>query len=134
MDAQIQRHQPLITARLIFKPKVSSPPPTITAWMEFPPISVPSLTTKKRLTTPKRAITPINTKRSVAFDNYLDLGSPLSPLPEEQDDLESEEDGEASKKIPKPPGVVGRPQSGGYNLQDMLQWNDRTYETIMVSL
>ena len=41
MDAQIERHQPLITARLVFELKASSPPPIISARMEFPSISVP---------------------------------------------------------------------------------------------
>jgi hypothetical protein len=68
----------------------------------------------------------------VAFEDDVDLGSPLSPLPNEGDELESE--GDVSKKIPKPPGEAGRPQSGGYNLQDKLGWNDRTYESIIVSL
>jgi hypothetical protein len=169
MDAQIGRHQPLITARLVFAPKTFSPPPIITARMEFPSISIPSLTPKKRHTTPKstssrystprrdttpkrkqapesdmdvdsetrpkRASTPTIDTRFVAFEKYVDLGSPLSPLPnKEGDELESVEDGEVSKKIPKPPGEVGRPQSGGYNLQEKLSWNDKTYESIIVSL
>lgn len=35
--------------------------------------------------------------------------------------------------IPKPPGEAGRPQSGGYNLQEKLDWNERTYNSIIVS-
>ena len=166
MDAQIERHQPLITPRLVFAPKASSPPPIISARMEFPSISVPSFIQKKRNTTPKSApnrhSTPrrdatqekqapesnmdvdfetrpkhaltIDTRRSVTFKNHEDLGSPLSPLPNEDDELESEEDGRVDKKIPKPPGEAGRPQSGGYNLQSELGWNDRTYDSILVSL
>ncbi|KAF8817371.1 hypothetical protein BYT27DRAFT_7039951, partial [Phlegmacium glaucopus] len=37
-----------------------------------------------------------------------------------------------NKKILKPQGEAGRPQSGGYNLQEKLDWNDRTYESIIV--
>jgi hypothetical protein len=168
MDDQIERHQPLITARLIFGPKAFPPPPIIAARMEFPFISVPqqhersptpeirtprkhSLAPKRQhptskiastsnrsstprrhtvdlQTTPRRASTP-----HVAFEDYVDPGSPLTDLPDE-DEHESEEDGEVSKKIPKPAGSAGRPQSGGYNLQDKLTWNDITYESIMVSL
>ncbi len=67
MDAHIERHQPLITARLIFAPKTLPPPPIITARMEFPSFSIPN-TRERSLTpardppnhapTPKRHITP----------------------------------------------------------------------------
>ena len=67
----------------------------------------------------------------MAFDD--NMGSPLSGLSDE-DELESEEDVGTRKKIPKPPGEAGRPQSGGYNLQEKLNWNDRTYDSIVVSL
>jgi hypothetical protein len=145
MDAQIERHQPLITARLVFAPKAFPPPPIISARMEFPPISVlqqykrsptpearkPS--TSRHAATQKRRPMPINTQRAVAFDDKIGINSesPLTPTPEESDDgLET--DGE-STKIPKPQGTVGRPQSGGYNLQDKLDWNDTTYQSIQVS-
>ena len=58
------------------------------------------------------------------------MDSPLTPMAEENDGLNSEEDG---TKVPKPSGTVGRPQSGGYNLQDKLGWNDTTYQSILVS-
>ena len=63
-----------------------------------------------------------------------DLKSPLSSLSDKdnEDELESE-DGEVSRKIPKPPGEVGHLQSGGYNLQDKLDWSNRTYDSIIVS-
>ena len=67
----------------------------------------------------------------MAFND--DMGSPLSGLSDE-DELESEEDVGTRKKIPKPPGEAGRPQSGGYSLQEKLNWNDRTYDSIVVSL
>ena len=62
------------------------------------------------------------------------MGSPLTPTSDENDGLDSEEDSEnVNTKVPKPPGMVGRPQSGGYNLQDKLGWNDMTYQSILVS-
>jgi hypothetical protein len=72
----------------------------------------------------------------VAFGKGVaeDKGSPLTSISDESDGLESEEDGNVSTKVPKPPGTVGRPQSGGYNLQDKLGWNDTTYQSILVSL
>ena len=172
MDAQIDRHQPLITARLVFAPKVSPPPPIISARMEFPSISIPQQyersptpevrpprttsrraatparrptptpevrpprTTSRRAATPARRPTPINTQRAEnpEEDIDLDLGSPLTPTPGDSEELDSEEDGESSTKVPKPSGMAGRPQSGGYNLQDKLGWNDTTYQRILVSL
>jgi hypothetical protein len=188
MDAHIERHQPLITARLIFAPKALPPPPIITARMEFPSFSIPqyenprerSLTpamdtpnrapTPKRHPTPQRDATPARKrlrKNSVTFENNMDVdrdsdtattpkrrstprrspgisvalendgdpGSPLTAMSDEDGEPESEEDGEVnSTKIPKPPGEAGRPQSGGYNLQDKLGWNDKTYESVMVSM
>jgi hypothetical protein len=164
MDAHIERHQPLITARLIFAPKSLPPPPIITARMEFPLFSIPrerSLTperhtTPKRAPTPKRHPTPQRNatptrnrlqRNSMAFENSMDvdhdpdapesgdLGSPLTSLSDEDRELESEEDGEVNgTKISKPPGEAGRPQSGGYNLQEKLGWNDKTYGSVIVSM
>lgn len=61
-----------------------------------------------------------------------DMGSPLMPTSDVNDGLDSEEDG-VNTKVPKPPGMVGHPQSGRYNLQDKLGWNDTTYQSILVS-
>ena len=66
-------------------------------------------------------------------DIDIDIGSPLTPTTD-SDELDSEEDGGVGKKVPKPSGMAGRPQSGGYNLQDKLGWNDTTYQRILVSL
>lgn len=149
MDAQIDRHQPLITARLVFVPKAFPPPPIISARMEFPSINVlqqyersptPEVRiprkhlsiTPRRAPTPTRRPTPINTQKSVAFNEVdINLESPLTSVSGDSDDEpESEEDGEASTRVPKPQGQPGRPQSGGYKLQDKLGWNDTTYESI----
>ncbi|THU92397.1 hypothetical protein K435DRAFT_800519 [Dendrothele bispora CBS 962.96] len=35
-----------------------------------------------------------------------------------------------SKKIPKPPGEVGRPGRGGYTLQKTLGWNNEVYRDV----
>lgn len=74
------------------------------------------------------AVTP---RRSVALENDEDMGSPLTSLSDE----DADEDGEVNNtKIPKPAGEAGRPQSGGYNLQEKLDWNDKTYESVVVSM
>ena len=190
MDAHFKRHQPLITARLIFTPKSLLPPLIITAWMEFPLFSIPqhcewsppprehSLTPEghttlnhlRRYRTPQRDATPIRKqleRNSMTFETNMDVDhdsdtattpkkcstprisqgisvtlkddgdveSPLTSLSDEDGELESEEDGEVnSTKIPKPPGAAGHPQSGGYDLQEKLGWNDKTYESVIVSM
>ena len=142
MDAQIERHQPLITARIIFVPKAFPQPPIITARMEFPSITVfqhersptPEVTPRCATTSTRRPtrLTPIQTQKAVAFEQVdKDLESPLTPASDKSDKSESE--GVGSTKTPKPPGSAGRPQSGGYNLQDTLGWNDTTYQSITVS-
>ncbi|KAF8879672.1 hypothetical protein CPB84DRAFT_1626915, partial [Gymnopilus junonius] len=35
--------------------------------------------------------------------------------------------------IPKPKGEAGHPGSGGYSLQEVLAWSEKTYETVVVS-
>ncbi|KAF8877572.1 hypothetical protein CPB84DRAFT_1661512, partial [Gymnopilus junonius] len=37
------------------------------------------------------------------------------------------------KLIPKPKGEAGHPGSGGYSLQEVLAWSEKTYETVVVS-
>ncbi|PPQ82084.1 hypothetical protein CVT25_014355 [Psilocybe cyanescens] len=65
MDAQIETHLPLITARLIFAPKVFHPPPTITPRMEFPSIILeerehsPTPDIRRATTPVQRATTPV---------------------------------------------------------------------------
>ena len=72
---------------------------------------------------------------SVTVEDDGDLGSPLMSLSDEDNKLESEEDGEVnSTKIPKPPGEAGCPQSGGYNLQEKLGLNNKIYESMIVSM
>src|SRR5271156_2683303 len=147
MDAQIEGHLPLITQRITFAPKVFPPPPVITARMEFPAVTIshrdftPPLsldkTGSKRRATPRRETTPRPEKiprrenttpgHSVTFDTYADPGS-LSPL---TTDTEDEDD--VSGKIRKPSGGSGRPGGKGYNLQIELDWNDLTYNNVVVS-
>lgn len=71
----------------------------------------------------------------------MDVDS-LSPLTEDEDMGELEETGENEEAepegvgevlIPKPKGEVGRPTNGGYNLVKALDWNQKTYDGILVS-
>jgi hypothetical protein len=54
--------------------------------------------------------------------------SGLTDLPESEDELSL-----PVAKIPKPPGEAGRKNSGGFNLQEVLGWNDDKYKKFMVS-
>jgi hypothetical protein len=98
-----------------------------------PPLSLDTKTGSKRRASeatprqekiPRRENTP---RHSVTFDDYADTG-PLSPL---TTDTEDEDD--QSGKIKKPSGGSGRPGGKGYNLQIELDWNDLTYNNVVVS-
>ena len=98
--------------------------------------------TKKQNT--RRAPTPPSLKH-VAFDDSLDLDDAMD-LQTSDSDNENENEGkvwgpvrevdseEEPTLIPKPAGEAGRKRSGGYNLQEALQWTDSTYNAVMVSL
>ena len=85
--------------------------------------------------TPRREKTPLSGQKtrehSVIFDDEMDTG-PLSPLTQESES-EIEDDGIQSKKIKKPHGGPGHLGGKGYNLQSELNWNNRTYESVLVS-
>ena len=51
-----------------------------------------------------------------------------------QDEIEIGEDDDGEGKISKPPGEPGRPRSGGYKLEDVLGWNEATFEAVRVSI
>jgi hypothetical protein len=51
-----------------------------------------------------------------------------------QDEIEIGEDKDGEGKISKPPGEPGRPRSGGYKLEDILGWNEVTFEAVRVSI
>ena len=65
------------------------------------------------------------------FDDEMDTG-PLSPLMQESES-EIEDDSIQSKKIKKPCGGPGHLGGKGYNLQSELNWNNQTYESVLVS-
>lgn len=69
-----------------------------------------------------------------------DDSSALSSVTDEDDsgsDDEQQPAGEDVVKIPKPAGEVGRPNRGGYKLEDALQWNTarmRVFKVCLVSI
>jgi hypothetical protein len=115
-------------------------------------------TPSRRATTPKWDSTPRASARCsnpvgpssarenrVTFDENTDEES-LSSLTEDEDMDELEETGASEAEhevissegageglIPKPKGDVGRPGCGGYNLFKALGWNQKTYDSVLVS-
>ncbi|KAI0641415.1 hypothetical protein C8Q79DRAFT_919473 [Trametes meyenii] len=68
-------------------------------------------------------------------DSDCDGGSALSSIPEDEDADEQNHDD--VMKIPKPAGEVGRPNRGGYKLEDALQWSAarmRTFKAVINQL
>lgn len=64
----------------------------------------------------------------------MDLDS-LSSLSSDSsdDDDSSGRAADGSKRIPKPPGEAGRPNCGGYNLEEQLGWPEIKYNVVNVS-
>lgn len=49
-----------------------------------------------------------------------------------EDELESEDESDDGKLIPKPPGEAGRPGRGGYLIADKVKWDQKLYNKIEV--
>jgi hypothetical protein len=69
------------------------------------------------------------TPKSVSFSEEIDVDTTDSHFEDEEDE---ESGDEINKLIPKPRGEAGRPGSGGYSLQEVLNWSERTYEAVVV--
>ena len=85
--------------------------------------------------TPRQEKTPLSGQKtwehSVMFDEEMDTG-PLSPLTQESES-EIEDDGIQSEKIKKPRGGPGCLGGKDYDLQSELDWNNQTYESVLMS-
>jgi hypothetical protein len=46
---------------------------------------------------------------------------------------DNEAKGDERNKVPKPPGEVGRWNSGGFNLEKALGWDGEQYNNLIVS-
>ena len=56
----------------------------------------------------------------------------LKGIEEEEVEKEQNEANEITILIPKPQGEPGRPQCGGYSLDDVLNWGAETLSKVMV--
>lgn len=82
---------------------------------------------------------PVNESRAPRTDitysppmNDLEPGSDVSTA--EDDSSEQDEEEPFSEKIPKPEGEAGRPNRGGYNLAQELNWSGQDFETVRVRI
>jgi hypothetical protein len=83
-----------------------------------------------------RSLTPIPTTPSETAETLAQDRRAVRFSDSDDDSLSSSSEDSATEApglIPKPRGQAGRPQSGGYNLQETLGWSKRTYDSVIVS-
>lgn len=127
---------PVITARVNFKFNKFHPPPPITLRQSH----------ERKVRLIHRSRTPYTCPRGLSsYGRHHCQTTPFNGADEDEesdaiDELnlidwpESEEEHTLSvAKVPKPPGEAGRKNSGGFNLQEVLGWNDDKYKNFMVS-
>lgn len=102
----LSRHLPLITARIHFNAVPIPPLPVITSRTFF----------AEGERAPRDLTPSISGNESTADDN----DGIIDPDGESEVSDNSEEDECSSTLIPKPAGEPGRPNSGGYSLEDAL--------------
>src|SRR5882757_2571481 len=135
MSFPVKSHLPLITTRIEFQFNVLPPTPQITARQDLGArIRRQARHNSVPYGRPKRVHekTPV---RNVSVGFHLRSESPLSdPLDSESSD--SEDNGDlidTPDRIPKPKGEAGRTNSGGYNLQKALGWEEKQFGDFTVS-
>ena len=151
MALSVQSRLPLITTRIIFRYNELPPPPQITAREQYPP-NLRRRTRQMLAPYQKRPVTfrtehsrsPDCNLSTVRFESSTPAGnsvnlhlrseSPLSDLSDTADDSDaSDSDERVALLIPKPPGEAGRANSGGYNLQEKLGWDEKRFKGFTVS-
>lgn len=116
----MSRHLPLITTRIKFTANKISALPAITARTFFA-----TEESESRALTPSAHSISGNEESN---DYILDDESELSDDPGEEDDF-------PATRIPKPAGEPGRPNSGGYSLEDALAtWSREEFGKVMVRI
>jgi hypothetical protein len=119
MDLAICRHLPLITPHVEFTPQHRSDQPKITLR-----ISLDHLVDSRSLDD--------EGDEDLTVDSDTEMTD--SAAPEVESECDDGSDISTGSKIPKPPGEVGRPRCGGYNLETALGWREKTLEDVTVSL
>jgi len=132
----ISRHLPLITNRIRFSSVAMAPLPIITSRVNLPlrRVDVPSANRSPE----ERELTPSEDGKEHYPENKstrLDDGeSELSELSELESEIDCDEPLRPAQKIPKPSGEPGRPNSGGYSIEDaLISWGKDEFGKVMVS-
>ena len=151
MALSVQSHQPLITTRIIFRYNELPPPPQITAREKYPPNlrrrarqmlapyqKRPVLFRSECSMSPGRNMSTVRFESSAPVEHSVNLHlrseSPLSNLSDMSDNSGASDSNErGALLIPKPPGEAGRANSGGYNLQEKLGWDEKRFKEFTVS-
>ena len=123
----VKCHLPLITTRIEFQFNVLSPQPQITPRRDFGAVIRCQARRNTPYTRSTRGDVPVTARRAE---------SPLTEIADSDSDTDGGIVGEStvsSHKIPKPKGEPGRSNSGGYNLQDAMGWNNKEFTTFTVS-
>lgn len=148
MALSVQSHLPLITTRIVFQYNKLPPPPQITAREKYPP-NLRRRTRQMLAPYQKRAVR-FRTERSESpghdlpaessapaehpVNLHLRSESPLTDISDMSDDSNASDlDERRPLLIPKPPGEAGRANSGGYNLQVKLGWDEKHFKEFNVS-
>ena len=141
MDSMIiTEHLPLITTRISF---TLNPPPAlspVTARTEFLDLEEPLETPRNSSpSTLSHTTSPLKPSGSVVFfgahkETATGEGEKgkLKGIEEEEVEKEQNEADEITTLIPKPQGEPGRPQCGGYSLDDVLDWGAETLSKVTV--
>lgn len=127
----VKCHLPLITSRIEFQFNVLSPLPQITLRRDLGAVIRRQARRAMPYTRRNPRSVPVTTLRGE---------SPLTDIPDDSDDDDSDDDGSdaeksnmSSRKIPKPKGEAGKRNSGGYNLQEAMGWEDKEFAMFTVS-
>lgn len=117
MSELLAVHLPIITSRIEFQPIKASCPPIITPRIDFNQ--------------------EWGSEHNHDADDDVDMISEHNYDSEHADSLFDDEDADEShhnKKIPKPAGEPGRPNSGGYNIEHKLRgWSPDMVMAVNVS-
>jgi hypothetical protein len=133
MSFPVKSHLPLITTRIQFQFNVLPPPPQITARRDLGArIRRQARHNSVPYSRPKRVHEKTAAVRNVSVGFDLRSESPLSDPPDSESS-DGEDNGDLIDTIPKPKGEAGRTNSGGYNLQKALGWEEKQFGDFSVS-
>lgn len=138
MDSMIfTEHLPLITARIPFTLNPLPALPSVTARTEFLDLEEPLETSLN--SSSSTLSSPLKPSGSVVFFGAHKEAATAEGQKEklqgiEEEDVEKEQNDtdELTMLIQKPHGEPGRPQCGGYSLDDVLDWEAETFSKVTV--